>query len=84
MKTENSENRENVDWEPFYQVLENDSKMLESAFEILLEMVTSYPDTTKNAAFLIRDKYPDLFKEIATLCGSVTDKSKGSSCCGGN
>lgn len=84
MKTQNLENRENVDLEPFYKVLENDSKMLESAFEILLDMITSYPGTTKNLAFLIKDEYPALFKEIATICGSESGKSKGSSCCGGN
>ena len=84
MKTEELKKEEGMDLEPFYQALEDDSKLLEEAFEILLEMVNTDPKSAKNMAALIKKEFHGLYKEVAALC--ETDQSKGSmpSCCGGH
>ena len=41
MKTEELKEQNRIDLEPFYQALEDDSKLLEEALEILLGMVHS-------------------------------------------
>ena len=84
MKTEELKKQESIDLEPFYQALEDDSKLLEGAFEILLEMVSTDPKSAKNMAALIKKNFHGLYKEIAALC--ETDQNKGGmpSCCGGH
>ena len=84
METEKLKKRKTFDLEPFYQALEDDSKLLEEAFEILLEMVSTDPKSAKNMAALIKKEFHGLYKEVAALC--ETDQSKGSmpSCCGGH
>jgi hypothetical protein len=47
MKTEELQEQNNLDLEPFYQALEDDPKILEEALEILLEMVNSEPKSIK-------------------------------------
>ncbi|GMN05584.1 hypothetical protein MTsPCn5_09720 [Croceitalea sp. MTPC5] len=84
MKTEALQKQNNIELEPFYQALEDDSKLLEEAFEILLEMVSTDPKSAKNMAALIKKDFHGLYKEIAALC--ETDQNKGGmpSCCGGH
>ncbi len=48
MKTEELQKQGNIDLEPFYQALEDDSKLLEEALEILLDMVNPEPKSVKN------------------------------------
>ncbi|AYN67222.1 hypothetical protein D1013_07530 [Euzebyella marina] len=84
MKTEELKKQESIDLEPFYQALEDDSKLLEEAFEILLEMVSTDPKSAKNMAALIKKDFHGLYKEIAELCQSNQDKGNTPSCCGGH
>jgi len=84
MKTEELKKQESIDLEPFYQALEDDSKLLEEAFEILLEMVSTDPKSAKNMAALIKKDFHGLYKEIAELCQRDQDKGNTPSCCGGH
>lgn len=84
MKTKEFQKQRSIDLEPFYQALENDPKLLEEAFEIVLEMVNSEPKSVKKLALLIKEDFHDLFKEIAALCKSNQDKGNTPSCCGGH
>ncbi|MDF0716645.1 hypothetical protein PY092_10835 [Muricauda sp. 334s03] len=84
MKTEELKKQESIDLEPFYQALEDDSKLLEEAFEILLEMVSTDPKSAKNMAALIKKDFHGLYKEIAELCQPDQDKGNTPSCCGGH
>ena len=47
MRTEELKQQCNIDLEPFYQALEDDMKLLEEAFEIVLEMVSTDPKASK-------------------------------------
>ena len=84
MKTEELKKQKSTDLEPIYQAMEDDSKLLEEAFEILLEMVNSEPKSTKKLALLIKEDFHDLHKEIAELCQPDQDKGNTPSCCGGH
>lgn len=84
MKTKEFQKQRSIDLELFYQALENDPKLLEEAFEIVLEMVNSEPKSVKKLALLIKEDFHDLFKEIAALCKSNQDKGNTPSCCGGH
>lgn len=83
MKTEQINSIELADLEPFYNAIENDNQLLEDSFEVLLDMVTSYPQTTKKAAQLIVNKYPDLREELIPLLEPYTKSDNGElrSCC---
>lgn len=83
MKTEALQKQSNIDLEPFYQALEDEPRLLEEAFETLLEMVNSEPESAKKLALLIKKDFHDLYKEIAELCISDEDKGNAPSCCGG-
>ena len=82
MKTNETQKENKIDLEPFYQALEDDRKLLEEAFQILLEMVNNEPQSIKNLALLIKDDFRNLYKEIAELNNSNPDKEKTPSCCG--
>ena len=57
METDKLKKQNRIDLEPFYQALEDDRKLLEEAFVILLEMVNNEPESVKNLAKLIKDDY---------------------------
>ena len=84
MKTEELQKQNNIDLEPFYQALEDEPRLLEGAFETLLEMVNSEPKSAKKLALLIKDDFHNLYKEIAALCKPNQDKGNTPSCCGGH
>ncbi|MGY8915433.1 MAG: hypothetical protein ACKVJF_10190 [Flavobacteriales bacterium] len=83
MKREELQKQKSIELEPFYQALEDDPKLLEEAFEILLEMVNSEPNSAKKLALLIQKDFHGLYKEIEVLCRSNQDKGNTPSCCGG-
>ena len=83
MKTEELQKQGNIDLEPFYQALEDDSKLLEEALEILLEMVHIEPKSVKKLALFIKEDSRNLYKEIVELSKSKQDKGNTPSCCGG-
>tara|TARA_R110000850_G_scaffold116750_2_gene232718 strand:+ start:496 stop:750 length:255 start_codon:yes stop_codon:yes gene_type:complete len=84
MKTIEMQNKKgNTDFEPFYKVVEAQPHKLEEASEVLLEMVTSDPESTKNVAHLIKENYPDLYKAITAL-DETKDNGNLPSCCGGH
>jgi len=84
MKTEKLKQQDSINFEAFYQVLENDSKLLEEAFETVLKMVSTDPKAAKNIAHLIKEDFHGLYKEVVAL--SIPEKDQGNtpSCCGGN
>lgn len=82
MKTDEMQKQNKMDLEPFYMALENDRRLLEEAYEILLEMVNNEPQSVKNIALLIKDEYRNLYNEIAKLDRSNQDKGNTPSCCG--
>jgi hypothetical protein len=84
MKTEALQKQNSIDLEPFYQALEDEPRLLEEAFETLLEMVNSEPESAKKLALLIKNDFHDLYKEIAELCKPDQDKGNTSSCCRGH
>jgi hypothetical protein len=84
MKTEELEQQSNIDFEPFYQALEDDSKLLEEALEILLGMVHFEPKSVKKLALFIKEDSRNLYNEIAELSKSNQDKGNTPSCCGGH
>ncbi|WP_339757772.1 hypothetical protein [uncultured Winogradskyella sp.] len=84
MKTEAMQNQNSIDLEPFYQALEDDPKLLEEAFEILLGMVNFEPKSIKKLAVLIKEDSRNLYNEIAELNKSSQDKGNTSSCCSGH
>ncbi|MDX1284339.1 MAG: hypothetical protein R3182_04985 [Draconibacterium sp.] len=83
MKTEALQKQNKIDLEPFYQAMEDEPRLLEEAFETLLEMVNSEPESAKKLALLIKKDFHELYKEIAELCKSDQDKGNAPSCCGG-
>ena len=84
MKTEELKEQSRIDLEPFYQALEDDSKLLEEALEILLEMVHFEPKSIKKLALFIKKDSRNLYKEIVELSKSNQGKGNTSSCCGGH
>lgn len=83
MKTEETKQQNNIDFEPFYEVLEDDPKLLEEALEILLDMVELEPKSIKKVALYIKEDSQNLYKEIVELSKSNQDKGNTPSCCGG-
>jgi len=83
MKTEELQKQGNIDLEPFYQALEDDSKLLEEALEILLEMVHFEPKSVKKLALFIKEDSRNLYNEITKLYKSSQNQSNTPSCCGG-
>jgi hypothetical protein len=83
MKTKETKQQNNIDFEPFYQALEDDPKLLEEALEILLGMVNFEPKSVKKLALLIKEDSRNLYNEIAQLCKSNQDTGNTPSCCGG-
>ena len=84
MKTEALQNKSNIDLEAFYEALEDDSKLLEEALEILLGMVHFEPKSVKKLALVIKEDSRNLYNEIAELSKSNQDKGNTPSCCGGH
>ncbi|GGZ57667.1 hypothetical protein [Mesonia mobilis] len=84
MKTEELQKQGNIDLEPFYQALEDDSKLLEEALEILLEMVHFVPKSVKKLALFIKEDSRNLYNEITKLYKSSQNQSNTPSCCGGH
>ena len=83
MKTEETKQQNNIDFEPFYEALEDDPKLLEEALEILLDMVELEPKSIKKVALYIKEDSRNLYKEIVGLSKSNQDKGNTPSCCGG-
>lgn len=84
MKTDELKEQNRIDLEPFYQALEDDSKLLEEALEILLSMVHFEPKSVKKLALFIKEDSRNLYNEIAELSKSNQDKGSTASCCGGH
>ncbi|SFN40255.1 hypothetical protein SAMN04487989_101207 [Bizionia echini] len=84
MKTDELKEQNRLDLEPFYQALEDDSKLLEEALEILLGMVHFEPKSVKKLALFIKEDSRNLYNEIAELSKSEQDKGSTPSCCGGH
>ncbi|MAD98297.1 MAG: hypothetical protein CMB99_13310 [Flavobacteriaceae bacterium] len=84
MKTEELEQQNNLDFEPFYEALEDDPKLLEEALEILLDMVDFEPTSIKKVALYIKEDSRNLYNEIVELYKSTQDKGNTPSCCGGH
>ena len=84
MKTEELKPQHNIDFEPFYQALEDDPKLLEEALEILLGMVNFEPKSIKKLALFIKEDSRNLYNEIAEMNQSRQDKGNTSSCCSGH
>tara|TARA_B100002051_G_scaffold223985_1_gene218891 strand:- start:1046 stop:1300 length:255 start_codon:yes stop_codon:yes gene_type:complete len=83
MKIKETKPQNNIDFEPFYEALENDPKLLEEALEILLDMVDFEPKSIKKVALYIKEDSRNLYKEIVELSKSNQDKGNTPSCCGG-
>jgi hypothetical protein len=84
MKTDELQNQNRIDLEPFYQALEDDPKLLEEALEILLGMVNFEPKSIKKLALLIKEDSRNLYNEIAELSKSNQDKGSTLFCCSGH
>lgn len=84
METKKMQNRTIADFIPFYKVRDTQPHNLEEAFEVLLEMVTSDPRSTKNIALLIKEDYAELFEAIVALSVKTDENDKGPACCGGH
>ena len=84
MKTEETKQQNNIDFEPFYETLEDDPKLLEEALEILLDMVELEPTSIKKVALYIKEDSQNLYNEIVELYKSTQDKGNTPSCCGGH
>ena len=84
MKTEVLKQQNSIDFEPFYEALEDDPKLLEEALEILLDMVDFEPTSIKNVDLYIKEDSRNLYNEIVELYKSTQDKGNTPSCCGGH
>ena len=84
MKTEELEQQNNLDFEPFYEALEDDPKLLAEALEILLDMGDFEPTSIKQVALYIKEDSQNLYNEIGELYKSTQDKGNTPSCCGGH
>lgn len=84
MVTRELKQQDSIDLELFYQAMEDEPRLLEEAFETLLEMVNSEPKSAKKLALLIKEDFQDLYREIAALCQPHQDTGNTPSCCGGH
>ena len=84
MKTEVLKQQNSIDFEPFYEALEDDPKLLEEALEILLDMVDFEPTSIKKVALYIKEDSRNLYNEIVELYKSTQDKGNTPSCCDGH
>lgn len=84
MKTEELKQQNSIDFEPFYQALEDDTKLLEETFETVSQMASANPKSAKNIAHLIKKDFHGLYKEVVTLSTAEKDQGNTPSCCGGN
>ena len=84
MKTEALQQQNSTDFEPFYEALEDDTKLLEETFETVLEMVSTDPKVAKKIAKLIKEDFHGLYKEVVSLHTTDKDQGNAHSCCGGN
>ncbi len=84
MKTEELKQQNGIDFEPFYQALEDDTKLLKEAFETILEMVSTDQKVAKKIAQLIKEDFHGLYKEVVALHTTDKDKGNAPSCCGGH
>ncbi|ARV12303.1 hypothetical protein BTO09_08060 [Gilvibacter sp. SZ-19] len=84
MKTEETKQQSNIDFEPFYEALEDDPKLMEEALEILLDMVDFEPKSIKKVALYIKEDSRNLYNEVVALYKSTQDRGNTSSCCGGH
>lgn len=84
MKPKETKQQNNIDFEPFYEALENDPKLLEEALEILLDMVDFEPKSIKKVALYIKEDSRNLYNEVIALYKSTEDKGSTPSCCGGH
>ena len=84
MKTEELKKQNTIDFEPFYEALEDDPKLLEEALEILLDMVDFEPKSIKKVALYIKEDSRNLYNEVIALYKSTEDKGSTPSCCGGH
>lgn len=81
MKTEVIKDREIIDLSPFYDALENDRKLLESAFHNILQLIVSDPDAIQNLACVIRDEYPEFYHTLLSLSVKNALSDDKPSCC---
>lgn len=84
MKKEDSQQQSQLDFEPFYEALEDDPKLLDEAIEILLDMVELETNSVKKVALYIKEDSRNLYNEITKLYKSSQNQSNTSSCCGGH
>ncbi|WP_373056384.1 hypothetical protein [Zunongwangia sp. H14] len=84
MKTEELKPQDSIDFEPFYQALEDDPRLLEEALEILLEMVNSEPKSINKLALLIKKDSRNLYNGIVELYISSQNMGNTPSCCSGH
>jgi hypothetical protein len=84
MKKEDSQQQNQLDFERFYEALEDDPKLLEEALEILLNMVDFEPKSIKKVALYIKEDSPNLYNEVTKLYKSSQNQSNTPSCCGGH
>ncbi|GGG17294.1 hypothetical protein GCM10011344_17430 [Dokdonia pacifica] len=83
MKKEDSQQQNQLDFEPFYEALEEDPKLLDEAIEILLDMVELETNSIKKVALYIKEDSRNLYNEITKLYKLSQNKGNTSSCCGG-
>tara|TARA_R110000868_G_scaffold56674_2_gene175308 strand:+ start:419 stop:679 length:261 start_codon:yes stop_codon:yes gene_type:complete len=83
MKKEDSQQQNQLDFEPFYEALEDDPKLLEETIEVLLDMVELEPNSIKKVALYIKEDSQDLYNKIIDLYKPSQNKGNTSSCCGG-
>ena len=84
MKKEDSQQQNQLDFEPFYEALEDDPKLLDEAIEILLDMVELETNSIKKVALYIKEDSRNLYNEITKLYKSSQNQSNTPSCCGGH
>lgn len=84
MKKENSQQQNQLDFEPFYEALEDDPKLLDEAIEILLDMVELETNSIKKVALYIKEDSRNLYNEITKLYKSSQNQSNTPPCCGGH
>lgn len=84
MKTEELKQQNNIDFEPFYEALEDDPKLLEEGFEILLDMVDFELKSIKKIALYIKEDSRNLYNEVIELYKSTQDNGNTPSCCAGH
>jgi len=82
MKTRNDVKAAELNLDEFYEAMEEDTELLESSFETLLQMVVSTDKSgTESIALLIKYDYPDLFKTILKLAPKREPEGNKPICC---